>query len=196
MLAPCVAPLAAAGPSTSYPQPQTRLGRQPLQQRRQRVARAAAEVRVLPPTPTELRGTFKPLPGVGAPPIRVSVELALTPLPLLPLPPLLQAPPAAAEELGAATRADFPILHQEVNGRPLVYLDNAATSQKPRAVLDAMQVRPGPADRCVFCWHWQRGVCKRRLCIWLSASVCVRHPACCRTTTRATTATCTAACTR
>ena len=35
-------------------------------------------------------------------------------------------------------RADFPILDLEVNGRPLVYLDNAATSQKPRAVLRAM----------------------------------------------------------
>ncbi len=36
------------------------------------------------------------------------------------------------------TRADFPILHQEVNGQPLVYLDNAATTQKPRAVIDAI----------------------------------------------------------
>jgi cysteine desulfurase / selenocysteine lyase len=35
-------------------------------------------------------------------------------------------------------RADFPILDQEVHGRPLVYLDNAATSQKPQAVLDAL----------------------------------------------------------
>jgi cysteine desulfurase/selenocysteine lyase len=35
-------------------------------------------------------------------------------------------------------RKDFPILHQEVHGRPLVYLDNAATSQKPQAVLDAL----------------------------------------------------------
>jgi cysteine desulfurase / selenocysteine lyase len=35
-------------------------------------------------------------------------------------------------------RRDFPILDQEVNGRPLVYLDNAATSQKPRVVLDAI----------------------------------------------------------
>ena len=40
--------------------------------------------------------------------------------------------------MGEATRGDFPILHQEVHGRPLVYLDNAATSQKPRAVLDAL----------------------------------------------------------
>jgi cysteine desulfurase/selenocysteine lyase len=35
-------------------------------------------------------------------------------------------------------RADFPILHQRVNGHPLVYLDNAATSQKPRQVIDAI----------------------------------------------------------
>ncbi|MEJ2538553.1 MAG: cysteine desulfurase [Gemmatimonadota bacterium] len=35
-------------------------------------------------------------------------------------------------------RADFPALDQEVNGHPLVYLDNAATTQKPRAVLDAI----------------------------------------------------------
>lgn len=37
-----------------------------------------------------------------------------------------------------AIRADFPILHQTVNGKPLVYLDNAATSQKPKAVIDAI----------------------------------------------------------
>ncbi len=37
-----------------------------------------------------------------------------------------------------ALRADFPILDREVHGRPLVYLDSAATSQKPQAVLDAM----------------------------------------------------------
>ncbi len=36
-------------------------------------------------------------------------------------------------------RRDFPILHQEVNGRPLVYLDNAATAQKPKAVLQALE---------------------------------------------------------
>lgn len=35
-------------------------------------------------------------------------------------------------------RADFPILGTEISGRPLIYLDNAATSQKPLAVLDAM----------------------------------------------------------
>src|SRR4026207_914897 len=36
-------------------------------------------------------------------------------------------------------RSDFPILNQEVNGRPLVYLDNAATTQKPKAVIDALR---------------------------------------------------------
>ncbi|KAM7532193.1 hypothetical protein LguiB_035603 [Lonicera macranthoides] len=41
--------------------------------------------------------------------------------------------------LGHITRPDFPILHQEVNGSKLVYLDNAATSQKPAAVLDALR---------------------------------------------------------
>jgi cysteine desulfurase/selenocysteine lyase len=39
----------------------------------------------------------------------------------------------------AALRAEFPILDQRVHGHPLVYLDNAATSQKPRAVLNALQ---------------------------------------------------------
>ena len=37
-----------------------------------------------------------------------------------------------------AIRADFPILRREVNGKPLVYLDNAATTQKPRQVIDAL----------------------------------------------------------
>jgi cysteine desulfurase / selenocysteine lyase len=41
--------------------------------------------------------------------------------------------------LAHQVRLDFPILFQEVNGKPLVYLDNAATSQKPLAVLDAIQ---------------------------------------------------------
>ena len=36
-------------------------------------------------------------------------------------------------------RADFPILAREVHGKPLVYLDNGATTQKPLCVLDAMR---------------------------------------------------------
>jgi cysteine desulfurase/selenocysteine lyase len=39
----------------------------------------------------------------------------------------------------AKVRADFPILSREVYGKPLVYLDNAASAQKPRAVLDRMR---------------------------------------------------------
>ncbi|MHA7964600.1 cysteine desulfurase [Paenibacillus sp. CAU 1782] len=38
-----------------------------------------------------------------------------------------------------AVREQFPILHQEVNGHPLVYLDSAASSQKPRSVIDAVR---------------------------------------------------------
>lgn len=41
--------------------------------------------------------------------------------------------------LGSALRAQFPILAQRINGQPLVYLDNAATTQMPLAVLDAMR---------------------------------------------------------
>ncbi len=37
-----------------------------------------------------------------------------------------------------AARAEFPILSRQVNGKPLVYLDSAASAQKPRAVIDAM----------------------------------------------------------
>ena len=36
-------------------------------------------------------------------------------------------------------RSDFPILDQKVNGKPLIYLDNAATVQKPRVVIDALK---------------------------------------------------------
>jgi cysteine desulfurase/selenocysteine lyase len=37
-------------------------------------------------------------------------------------------------------RKDFPILHQKMNGRPLIWLDNAATTQKPQSVIDATSV--------------------------------------------------------
>jgi cysteine desulfurase / selenocysteine lyase len=49
------------------------------------------------------------------------------------------APSGARSQLDVARlRADFPILGTQVHGRPLVYLDNGATSQKPRAVIDAI----------------------------------------------------------
>jgi cysteine desulfurase / selenocysteine lyase len=41
--------------------------------------------------------------------------------------------------LADRVRADFPILHQEVNGKPLIYFDNAATSQKPLLVLNTLR---------------------------------------------------------
>jgi cysteine desulfurase/selenocysteine lyase len=52
-------------------------------------------------------------------------------------------PPAARAALSPAfdverVRADFPILRRQVHGNPLVYLDNAATTQKPQVVLDAL----------------------------------------------------------
>ena len=47
--------------------------------------------------------------------------------------------PVRAERVFAeASKEDFPILAQKINGRPLVYLDSAATSQKPRSVIDAV----------------------------------------------------------
>ena len=48
--------------------------------------------------------------------------------------PPASTPPRPLEDL----RLDFPILDQQVNGHPLVYLDNAATSQKPLAVIEAL----------------------------------------------------------
>jgi cysteine desulfurase/selenocysteine lyase len=50
--------------------------------------------------------------------------------------PLRTDPPAGDE--ANPYRSDFPILEQRVNGHPLVYLDNAATTQKPREVIDAL----------------------------------------------------------
>ena len=46
---------------------------------------------------------------------------------------------AQERTIASKLRADFPILRQEIHGKPLVYLDNAATSQKPIAVLEALR---------------------------------------------------------
>src|SRR5208282_6275724 len=54
---------------------------------------------------------------------------------------LVQAPVREALAPGfdvRKIREDFPILKQKMHGKPLVYLDNAATSQKPQAVIDAL----------------------------------------------------------
>ena len=52
--------------------------------------------------------------------------------------------PHKTQTLGEQTRPQFPILHQEVNGKPLIYLDNSATSQKPNQVRQAMEEYYGP----------------------------------------------------
>jgi len=59
--------------------------------------------------------------------------------PSLPTPSALPSPtaPSAAKFDVEGVRRDFPALHQEVHGKPLVWLDNAATTQKPQAVIDA-----------------------------------------------------------
>ncbi len=49
----------------------------------------------------------------------------------------LMAPPGSVLNV-EQVRKDFPILHQLVHGKPLVYLDSAATTQKPQAVIDAL----------------------------------------------------------
>lgn len=46
---------------------------------------------------------------------------------------------AQERSLAARVRADFPILAQEIHGKPLIYFDSAATSQKPQIVLDTLQ---------------------------------------------------------
>lgn len=84
--------------------------------------------------PSPLRVVRRPNPNH---PYRVfrSVCLASSAAPA----PLSTDPKLGPGSLGHLTRPDFPILHQELNGKKLVYLDNAATSQKPAAVLNALQ---------------------------------------------------------
>src|SRR5271167_2908776 len=50
---------------------------------------------------------------------------------------IVRSPPTASYDV-EAIRADFPILAERPYGKPLVYLDNAASAQKPRAVLDRL----------------------------------------------------------
>ena len=58
-------------------------------------------------------------------------------------------------DLAQRTRGDFPVLDQQIHGRPLIYLDYAATSQKPRQVLEALDhyyrcllyTSPSPRDK-------------------------------------------------
>jgi cysteine desulfurase/selenocysteine lyase len=67
----------------------------------------------------------------------MTMAVEATPTTATPAPPK----PGAAAGPGldpVALRRDFPILHQEIHGHPLVYLDSASTSQKPRVVIDSV----------------------------------------------------------
>ncbi|MEV0318123.1 SufS family cysteine desulfurase [Streptomyces sp. NPDC050658] len=87
------------------------------------------------PVPTELGTATTPVvpaavPASPAPPAAPAApaEPSTAALPGL-------QPPAYSPELA---RQDFPILHRTVNGHPLVWLDNGATTQKPRQVIEAL----------------------------------------------------------
>ncbi len=64
----------------------------------------------------------------------------------------MAAPPAMSPSTAGgpfdpeAVRRDFPVLHRPVNGRPLVWLDNGATTQKPRQVIEALGAFYGVAN--------------------------------------------------
>ena len=51
-----------------------------------------------------------------------------------------QAVAASAKLDAVKLRADFPIFEQRFHGKPLAYLDSAVSAQKPRQVLDALQI--------------------------------------------------------
>ncbi len=103
----------------------------------------------------------------------------------------------------ARIRADFPILSQTVRGKPLVFLDSAASAQKPRAVIDAMrdamETQYANVHRGL---HWMserttdayeaRARCGRRRCSTRrtgtrssSRATAPRRSTCCRTATAA-----------
>ncbi|QEV63199.1 cysteine desulfurase [Streptomyces spectabilis] len=92
---------------------------------------AAPAEPAVPATPvTEMPASPAEVPGATAPaPAPTSPENALSALPAT------TAPGAFSPE---QARKDVPILHRTVNGHPLVWLDNGATTQKPRQVIEAL----------------------------------------------------------
>jgi cysteine desulfurase/selenocysteine lyase len=74
-----------------------------------------------------------PAPAYGGSPFYF-LDTATAPLAEVPAVPAAAHPPFDVQ----AVRRDFPILAERVNGRPLVWLDNAATTQKPQAVIDRL----------------------------------------------------------
>ena len=85
-----------------------------------------------PPAPTS--GLAGGVPTPGGMPAFYFLESALPNTDVQALQGIGQHPPFNV----AAVRRDFPILAERVNGRPLVWLDNAATTQKPQAVIDRL----------------------------------------------------------
>jgi cysteine desulfurase / selenocysteine lyase len=82
--------------------------------------------------PTSRLGAAAPTPGSS--PAFYFLDPRLPDADVQALPGLGQHPPFNV----AAIRRDFPILAERVNGRPLIWLDNAATTQKPQAVIDRL----------------------------------------------------------
>ena len=85
-----------------------------------------------PPAPGA--GSFGAVPAPGGLPNFYFLESTPTDADIRAIPAVGQHPPFNV----AAIRRDFPILAERVNGRPLIWLDNAATTQKPQAVIDRL----------------------------------------------------------
>ena len=93
---------------------------------RPRQDRAAARARSKPSCSRSSRSDLAEVDGHDAAPASSPTRAATSTAP-------------ARRSTSQRVRADFPILSRTVHGKPLVYLDNAATTQKPQAVLDAMR---------------------------------------------------------
>jgi cysteine desulfurase/selenocysteine lyase len=86
-----------------------------------------------------------PLPG-AIPPVPIAASPGAAPPPATAVAPSYEFRPEVVPSLPSSPRpfdangvkADFPILRERVHGRPLVWLDNAATTQKPQAVIDRL----------------------------------------------------------
>ncbi|WP_128429868.1 cysteine desulfurase [Streptomyces cyaneus] len=104
----------------------------------------SVEQRAVAESGTALPGTATPWPG--APPAVPGLTPPAPPSAMPPTgPPALRRPPGQPGQPDQLTgftaelvRQDFPVLHRTVNGHPLIWLDNAATTQKPRQVIEAL----------------------------------------------------------
>jgi len=85
------------------------------------------------PPGVDLAVSAMPLPTREQPPVSYGRFYFLKPSAPLPI-----TRPCATTLDVNAVRRDFPILHEQVNGKPLVWLDNGATTHKPRPVIDAI----------------------------------------------------------